>query len=96
MGSGYLTVVKNCLAISRDSKEVTTKNNTYLLGRLPADTSFVWDADTETLTFEEKSYKIADEFHLSGTIFVYANVNITDLIKVNWIDYGLDKGWLGG
>lgn len=37
IGSGYLTVVNNCLAISRDN-EVTTKNNTYLL--VLADTSF--------------------------------------------------------
>ncbi|MDN3399177.1 hypothetical protein QL919_10615 [Psychrobacter sp. APC 3426] len=94
MGSGYLTVVNNCLAISRDSKEVTTKNNTYLL--VLADTFFAWDADTGTRKFEEKPYKIGDELYLSSTVFVYPNANITDQIKANWIDCGLDKGWLGG
>lgn len=77
MGSGYLAVVNNCLAISRDN-EVTTKNNTCLL--VLADTFFSQDADTDTLIFEEKSYKIGDELYLGGTVFVYPNANITDQI----------------
>ena len=94
MGLGYLTVVNNCLAMARDSKEVTTKDNTYLL--VLADTSFSWDAEKEILTFEGKTYKIGDELYLGGTVFSYPNANITDQIKVNWIECGLDKGWLGG
>ncbi len=86
--------VDNCLALARDNEEVTTKDNTYLLAL--EDTSFSWDAATEILTFEEKPYKIGDELYLSGTVFTYPNANITDQIKVKWIDYGLDKGWLGG
>ncbi|TXD97567.1 hypothetical protein ES754_00845 [Psychrobacter frigidicola] len=94
MGFGYLTVVNNCLAMARDSKEVTTKDNTYLL--VLADTSFSWNADKEILTFEGKPYKVGDELYLGGTVFTYPNANITDQIKVNWIECGLDKGWLGG
>lgn len=94
MGLGYLTVVNHCLAMTRDSKEVTTKDNTYLL--VLADTSFLWDADKETLLFEGKQYKIGDELYLGGAAFVYPNANITDQVKVNWIECGLDKGWLGG
>lgn len=84
----------NCLALARNTEEVTTKDNTYLLAL--EDTSFSWDADTEILTFEEKPYKIGDELYLGGTVFTYPNANITDQIKVKWIDYGLDKGWLVG
>lgn len=86
--------VDNCLALARNNEEVTTKDNTDLLAL--EDTSFSWDADTEILTFEEKLYKIGDELYLGGTVFTYPNANITDQIKVKWIDYGLDKGWLGG
>ena len=84
----------NYLVLARNTEEVTTKDNTYLLAL--EDTSFSWDADTEILTFEEKQYKIGDELYLGGTVFTYPNANITDQIKVKWIDYGLDKGWLGG
>ena len=84
----------NCLALARNTEEVTTKDNTYLLAM--EDTSFSWDADTEILTFEEEPYKIGDELYLGGTVFTYPNANITDQIKVKWIDYGLNKGWLGG
>ena len=94
MVSGYLTVVNNCLALTRDSTEVTTKDNTYLL--VLADTSFSWDADKEILLFEGKPYHIGDELYLGGSAFIYPNANITDQVKVNWIECGLDKGWLGG
>ena len=94
MGFGYLTKFENCLAMTRDSKGPTTKDNTYLL--VLADTSFSWDADKEILLFEGKSYKIGDEFYLGGGAFTYPNANITDQVKVNWIECGLDKGWLGG
>ncbi|WP_201543762.1 hypothetical protein [Psychrobacter immobilis] len=94
MGFGYLTKFENCLAMTRDSREPTTKDNTYLL--VLADTSFSWDADKEILLFEEKSYKIGDELYLGGGAFTYPNANITDQVKVSWIECGLDKGWLGG
>ena len=94
MVSGYLTVVNNCLALTRDSKELTTKDNTYLL--VLADTSFSWDADKEILLFEGKPYKIGDELYLGGGAFTYPNPNIADQVKVSWIECGLDKGWLGG
>ena len=94
MGLGYLSVVNNCLAMARDSKEVTTKDNTYLL--VLADNSFSWDSEKEILTFEGKTYKIGDELYLGGAAFFYPNANITDQVKVNWIECGLDKGWLGG
>ena len=94
MTTGYLTVVNNCLALTRDSDEVTTKDNTLLL--VLADTSFSWDAAQEVLLFEEKPYKIGDELYLGGGAFTYPNTNITDQIKVNWIECGLNKGWLGG
>ena len=58
MVSGYLTVVNNCLALTRDSKELTTKDNTYLL--VLADDSFSWDVDKKILLFEGKPYKIGD------------------------------------
>ena len=45
MTDGYLTVFNNCLALTRDNKEVTTKENAYLL--VLADTSFSWDANKE-------------------------------------------------
>ena len=94
MVSGYLTVVNNCLALTRDSKELTTKDNTYLL--VLADDSFSWDVDKEILLFEGKPYKIGDELYLGGGAFTYPNANITDQVKVSWIECGLDKGWLGG
>lgn len=94
MTAGYLTVVNNCLALTRDSKELTTKDNTYLL--VLADTSFSWDTNKEMLLFEGTSYKIGDELYLGGGVFTYSNANITDQIKVNWIECGLNKGWLGG
>ena len=92
--SGYLTVVNNCLALTRDSEELTTKDNTYLL--VLADDSFSWDVDKKILLFEGKPYKIGDELYLGGGAFTYPNANITDQVKVNWIECGLDKGWLGG
>ncbi|MGP5337934.1 hypothetical protein [Psychrobacter maritimus] len=92
--SGYLTVVNNCLALTRDSKELTTKDNTYLL--VLADDSFSWDVDKEILLFEGKPYKIGDELYLGGGAFTYPNANITDQVEVSWIECGLDKGWLGG
>ena len=94
MVSGYLTVVNNCLALTRDSEELTTKDNTYLL--VLADDSFSWDVDKEILLFEGKPYKIGDELYLGGGAFTYPNANITDQVKVSWIECGLDKGWLGG
>lgn len=94
MVSGYLTVVNNCLALTRDSKELTTKDNTYLL--VLADGSFSWDVDKETLLFEGKPYKIGDELYLGGGALTYPNPNITDQVKVSWVECGLDKGWLGG
>ena len=63
MTDGYLTVFNNCLALTRDSKEVTTKDNTYLL--VLADTSLSWDANKEVLTFEGKPYKVGDGLYLA-------------------------------
>ncbi|MBZ1393558.1 hypothetical protein [Psychrobacter pacificensis] len=94
MTAGYLTVINNYLALTRDNEEVMTQDNTLLL--VLANTSFSWDADKEILLFEGKSYKIGDELYLGGAAFTYPNANITDQIKVNWIDCGLNKGWLGG
>ena len=94
MVSGYLTVVNNCLALTRDSEELTTKDNTYLL--VLADDSFSWDVDKKILLFEGEPYKIGDELYLGGGAFTYPNANITDQVKVSWIECGLDKGWLGG
>lgn len=94
MTAGYLTVVNNCLALTKDSDEVMTKDNTLLL--VLADTSFSWDAAKEVLLFEGKKYKFGDELYLGGAAFIYPNANITDQVKVNWIECGLDKGWLGG
>ena len=94
MTAGYLTVINNCLALSRDNDKVPTKDNSLLL--VLADTSFSWDADKEILLFEGKPYKIGDELYLGGAAFTYPNANITDQIKVNWIECGLNKGWLGG
>ena len=95
MTDGYLTVFNNCLALTRDSKEATTKDNTYLL--VLADTSFSWDANKEVLTFEGKPYKIGDELYLGGGVFTYPNGRLTgEDIKLNWIECGLDRGWLGG
>lgn len=94
MTTGYVTIINNCLALTRDTKEVTTKDNTYLL--VLADTSFSWDANKETLLFEGKTYKIGDTIYLGGGVFTYPNANITEQIKVNWIECGLNKGWLGG
>lgn len=94
MGSGYLTKFNNCLTMTMGSKEDITKNNTYLL--VLADNAFSWDAAKEILLFEGKQYKIGDEIYLGGTVFTYPNANITDQIKVNWIECGLDRGWLGG
>ena len=48
------------------------------------------------IILEGKPYKIGDELYLGGTVFSYPNANITDQIKVNWIECGLDRGWLGG
>lgn len=84
MGSGYLTIENNCLAMINDRKELPTKDDTYLL--VLADTSFSWNADEETLLFEGKTYKIGDTIYLGGTVQTYANANITDQIKVNWIE----------
>ena len=94
MGSGYLTIVNNCLAMTNDSVELPTKDDTYLM--VLADNSFSWDEDNETLLFEGKTYQIGDNIYLGGTVFTYPNANITDQIKVNWIECGLNKGWLGG
>ena len=94
MGLGYLTVVNNSLTMTMDNEGTITESNTYLL--VLADTSFSWNAAKEILTFEGKPYKIGDELYLGGTVFSYPNANITDQIKVNWIECGLDKGWLGG
>lgn len=95
MTAGYLTKFNNCLALTRDSEEVTTKDNTYLL--VLADTSFSWNADKEVLLFEGKPYKIGDELYLGGGAFTYPKGILTGQnIKLNWIDCGLDKGWLGG
>ena len=94
MGFGYLTTFGNCLTMTMEGKEVITKDNTYLL--VLADNSFSWDAAQEVLLFEGKSYKIGDEIYLGGAAFTYPNANITDQVKVNWIECGLDKGWLGG
>ncbi|GAB3235054.1 MULTISPECIES: hypothetical protein [Psychrobacter] len=94
MTAGYLTVINNCLALTRDNEEVMTQDNTLLL--VLANTSFSWEADKEIILFEGKSYKIGDELYLGGVAFTYPNANITDQIKVNWIDCGLNKGWLGG
>lgn len=94
MTAGYLTVINNCLALTRDSDEVPTKDNSLLL--VLADTSFSWDDAQEVLLFEGKPYKIGDELYLGGGAFTYPNANITDQVKVSWIECGLDKGWLGG
>lgn len=94
MTAGYLTVINNCLALTRDGDEVPTKDNSLLL--VLADTSFSWDTAQEVLLFEGKPYKIGDELYLGGAAFTYPNANITDQIKVNWIECGLNKGWLGG
>lgn len=94
MGFGYLTTFGNCLTMTMESKEIITKDNTYLL--VLADNSFSWDAAKEVLLFQGKPYKIGDEIYLGGTVFTYPNANITDQIKVNWIECGLGKGWLGG
>lgn len=94
MTAGYLTVINNCLALTRDSDEVSTKDNSLLL--VLADTSFSWDTAQEVLLFEGKPYKIGDALYLGGAAFTYPNANITDQIKVNWIECGLNKGWLGG
>ncbi len=94
MTAGYLTVINNCLALTRDSYEVSTKDNSLLL--VLADTSFSWDTAQEVLLFEGKPYKIGDTLYLGGAAFTYSNANITDQIKVNWIECGLNKGWLGG
>lgn len=92
MTAGYLTVINNCLALTRDSDEVPTKDNILLL--VLADTSFSWDDTQEVLLFEGKAYKIGDELYLGGGAFVYPNPNIK--VKINWIECGLNKGWLGG
>ena len=94
MGLGYLTVVNNCLTMTMGNEGTITESNTYLL--VLADNSFSWNAAKEILTFEGKPYKIGDELYLGGTVFSYPNANITDQIKVNWIECGLDRGWLGG
>ena len=95
MVSGYLTTFNNCLALTRDSQEVMTKDNTYLL--VLADTSFSWDAAKEVLLFEGKPYKVGDELYLGGGAFTYPKGILTEeSIKLNWIECGLDKGWLGG
>jgi hypothetical protein len=94
MGLGYLTKFNNCLTLTMDTKGLPTKDNTLLL--VLADTSFSWDAAKEMLLFEGKPYTIGDELYLGGAAFVYPNPNITDQVKVNWIDCGLNKGWLGG
>ena len=94
MGLGYLTVFNNCLTMTMGNEGTITESNTYLL--VLADNSFSWNAAKEILTFEGKPYKIGDELYLGGTVFSYPNANITDQIKVNWIECGLDRGWLGG
>ncbi len=94
MTAGYLTVINNYLALTRDNEEVMTQDNTLLL--VLANTFFSWEADKEIMLFEGKSYKVGDELYLGGAAFTYPNANITDQIKVNWIDCGLNKGWLGG
>lgn len=94
MGLGYLTKFNNCLTLTMNPKELPTKDNTLLL--VLADTSFSWDVAKEVLLFEGKSYEIGDELYLGGAAFTYPNANITDQVKVNWIECGLDKGWLGG
>ena len=94
MTAGYLTKFNNCLALTRDSDEIPTQDNTLLL--VLADTSFSWDAAQEVLLFEKKPYKIGDELYLGGGAFTYPNGILTDQIKVNWIECGLNKGWLGG
>lgn len=94
MTSGYLTKFNNCLALTRDSEELLTNDNTLLL--VLADTSFSWNADEEILLFEGKPYRIGEELYLGGGVFTYPNANITNQVKVNWIECGLDKGWLGG
>ena len=95
MTAGYLTVINNCLALTRDSDEVPTKDNSLLL--VLADTSFSWDDAQEVLLFEGKPYKIGDELYLGGGAFTYPKGILTgENIKLNWIDCGLNKGWLGG
>ncbi len=95
MTAGYLTVINNCLVLTRDNEEVMTQDNTLLL--VLANTSFSWDADKEILLFEGKSYKIGDELYLGGGSFTYPKGILTsENIKLNWIDCGLNKGWLGG
>ncbi|MGP4864382.1 hypothetical protein ACTXGK_09340 [Psychrobacter sp. T6-5] len=95
MTAGYLTKFNNCLALTRDSDEVPTKDNSLLL--VLADTSFSWDAAGEVLLFEGKPYKIGDELYLGGGAFTYPKGILTgENIKLNWIDCGLNKGWLGG
>lgn len=95
MTAGYLTKFNNCLALTRDNEEVMTQDNTLLL--VLADTSFLWDADKEILLFEGKPYKIGDELYLGGGSFTYPKGILTsENIKLNWIDCGLNKGWLGG
>lgn len=94
MTVGYLTVFNNCLALTLDNKARSTKENTYLL--VLVDTSFVWDTDKARLQFEGKSYGIGDELYLGGGAFTYPNGILSGAnIKLNWIDCGLDKGWLG-
>lgn len=92
--SGYLTKFNNCLALTSNSEELTTKDNTYLL--VLSDNSFSWDAEKEILIFEEKPYKIGDELYLGGGAFTYPNGILNKNTKINWIECGLDKGWLGG
>ena len=95
MTAGYLTVINNCLALTRDNDEVPTKDNSLLL--VLADTSFSWDDAQEVLIFEGKPYKIGDELYLGGGSFTYPKGILTgENIKLNWIDCGLNKGWLGG
>lgn len=95
MTAGYLTKFNNCLALTRDSEALPTKDNTLLL--VLADTSFSWNADTEVLLFEGKPYKIGDELYLGGGAFAYPNGILTGQdVGLNWIECGLDKGWLGG
>lgn len=93
MGSGYLTTYNNCLTLTTGDKNAITKDNTHLL--VLADDSFSWDADNEILTIENQSYKLGDELYYGGTVFTYPNRNLTDHIKINWIDCGLNTGWLG-
>ena len=62
-----------------------------------ADTSFSLDDAQEVLLFEGKPYKIGDALYLGDGAFTYPKGILTgEDIKLNWIECGLNKGWLGG